>query len=120
MPSAIDPTVRALVRAVCAVAVAVGVLAACGGSEPKGKTPSGARASCSADSECALTDTSGCCKACKEEPLALPILAFEQQTHRCRSVECPPPDERIECPAVSAVSAYVAVCSDGTCAARKR
>ena len=39
-------------------------ISACGAPEDKGKTPSGARASCASDSECVITNQSGCCAAC--------------------------------------------------------
>ena len=105
------------------MSIAVGVvvvLSACGGSEDKGKTPSRARASCAADSECVVTDRSHCCAPCLEAPRAIPALAFEQQKNKCAAVECGAASDRIECPKVESKDGFVAKCNDGTCAAVKR
>ncbi|MBX3229748.1 MAG: hypothetical protein KIT84_05390 [Labilithrix sp.] len=96
------------------------VAVACGGSEDKGKTPSGARASCASDSDCTVSDSSGCCKSCPDQPFGMPVLAFEQQKNKCAVVECAASSDRIECPKVEPTDAFVAYCKEGTCAARKK
>jgi len=96
------------------------VLAACGGSKD-GRTPSGARASCSEDADCMVTNEgSGCCPACPDVPRAIPKFAYEQRKNRCAAVDCPPASDRIECSQVEPVEAYVARCKKGVCIAEKR
>ena len=111
---------RAASLGLVALSVALTVLAACGSSKTDGKTPSGARASGAADSDCVVTDQSNCCAPCKARPFAMPMLAFEQQENRCSLVDCAPTSERIECPAVPPKSEFSAKCKDGTCAAVQR
>lgn len=96
------------------------IAAACGGSEDKGKTPSGARASCASDSDCTISDSAGCCKSCPDQPFGMPTLTFEQQRNKCAATTCPAQSDRIECPKVEPKEAFVAVCKEGTCAARKK
>ena len=97
------------------------VVGACGGADNKGTTPTGARASCGSDSDCAVTDLSpGCCQSCRDAPHAIPTLAFEQQKNRCSVVDCAPSSDRIECPKVEPIDGFVAKCKEGTCAATKR
>lgn len=96
------------------------IVVACGGSEDKGKTPSGARASCASDSDCTISDSAGCCKSCPDQPFGMPILTFEQQKNKCAASSCAAPSDRIECPKVESTDAFVAVCKEGTCAAKKK
>jgi hypothetical protein len=102
--------------------IALGALLSCGSSEDKApaKTPSGARASCAADSECVITNQRACCPACAEAPYAIPTLAFEQHKNKCAAAACVAPSDRIECPKVDPVEMFVAKCKEGTCAAIKR
>lgn len=102
------------------VAAVLTVLVACGGSRDEGKTPSGARASCASDSECVITNKSGCCAACPEAPHALPTLALEQRKSRCAEAACAPASDRIECPNVDPPEVYLAKCKEGTCTVVKR
>ena len=108
---------RATSLGLVALTVVLTVLMACGSSKNEGKTPSGARASCAADSDCVVTDRSNCCAPCKARPFAMPTLAFEQQENRCSAVDCAPASDRIECPPVPPRTLFVAKCKDGTCAA---
>ena len=94
------------------------IVVACGGSEDKGKTPSGARASCASDSECVISDSSGCCKSCPDQPFGMPQLKFEQMQNTCAAASCAAPSDRIECPKVERKDAFVAICKEGTCAAK--
>lgn len=96
------------------------IVVACGGSEDKGKTPSGARASCASDSDCVISDTSGCCKSCPDQPFGMPSLKAEQLKNKCAAASCAAPSDRIECPKVDPVDAFVAICKEGTCAAKKK
>jgi hypothetical protein len=111
-----------MVGRVLALVAVVGVLiaTACGGSEDKGKTPSGARASCASDSDCVVSDHTGCCKACPDPPFGMPALNAEQQKNKCAKIECAPSSDRIECPKVEPKDGFIAVCKEGTCAAKKR
>lgn len=107
-------------RLLASVFTVLFVVAACGGSEDKGKTPSGARASCAADSDCVVSDKTGCCKACPDQPFGIPRLNAEQMENKCRVAECAAPSDRIECPKVESKDAFVAICKDGTCAVKKK
>jgi hypothetical protein len=95
----------------------VAIVCACGG--PSAKTPAGARASCSADSECVVTTESSCCQSCPDAPRAIPTLAFEQMKNRCAEKDCAARSDRIECAKVEASTGWVPRCKDGTCAALK-
>src|SRR4051812_24540345 len=86
------------------------IVAACGGSEDKGKTPSGARASCASDSDCTISDSSGCCKSCPDQPFGMPTLKAEQLQNKCAAVDCSAQSDRIECPKVESKDAFVAIC----------
>jgi hypothetical protein len=110
---------RCLFSALRVGLVVIAVLAACGGAPDSGKTPTGARASCSGDSDCVMTNQTGCCQACPQAPVAIPTLTFEQQKNRCAAASCAPSSDRIECPKVDAILDYVAKCDRGTCAAVK-
>lgn len=110
-------TPKALLLAVFAPLVLV---VACGGKGDESKTPSGARASCQADSDCVVTTQSGCCAACPDKPHAIPQLSFEQQKNACAAASCAAPSDRIECPQVDSPLGYVARCDHGTCAAIKK
>ncbi len=107
-------------NAVALALVGLVVIAACGGSEDKGKTPSGARASCASDGDCVVSDTTGCCKACPNQPFGVPSLNAEQQKNKCASMKCPEASDRIECPKVAAKDGFVAICKEGTCAVKPR
>ena len=96
------------------------VIAACGSSEKEGKTPSGARASCASDTDCVVTDRSACCRACPEQPFAIPTLNHTQIENKCAVVECAAKSDRIECPKVEPKDAFLAICKEGTCAVRKK
>lgn len=97
------------------------LVAACGSdAPPPGKTPTGARASCAADADCVISTGEGCCKACAENPHAIPGIVQEQQRSKCAAVDCAASSDRIECPKVDSPAAYVARCQAGTCAAVKR
>jgi len=104
------------------------VFFACGGSgdQQPGKTPSGARASCSNDAECVVTNEGGgnsaCCAACPDAPRAIPQLAFEQHKNKCAATSCVAQSstDRVECPVVEPVAHFVAKCKEGTCAAVKK
>lgn len=96
------------------------VFAACGGSEKEGKTPSGARASCAADTDCVVSDHAACCKACPDQPFGMPSLNYEQMEHKCAVIDCTPRSERIECAKVEPKEAFVAICKEGTCAVKKK
>lgn len=102
------------------VAVVFAVVAACGGGTEPGKTPSGGRASCATDDECVISTSTGCCKACPDQPFGMPALAAEQQQNKCKTVDCAASSDRIECPKTDPKDMYVAVCKDGTCAAKKK
>jgi hypothetical protein len=96
------------------------VIAACGSSSSEGKTPSGARASCSTDHDCVVTDHAACCRACPEQPFAIPALNHAQIENKCAAVECAAKSDRIECPKVDPKDAFLAICNEGTCAVRKK
>jgi hypothetical protein len=96
------------------------VIVACGGASTDGKTPSGARASCSSDRDCVVTDHSACCRACPDQPFAIPALNYAQIENKCATVDCAAKSDRIECPNVESKEAFVAICKEGTCAARKK
>lgn len=96
------------------------LIVACGGSEDKGKTPSGARASCASDSDCVISNSSGCCKSCPDQPFGMPSLRAEQLKNQCAVADCVAPSDRIECPKVDPKDAFVAICKEGTCAAKKK
>jgi hypothetical protein len=109
-------------RAIHVGAVFVLLLAACGGSSSAGpgKTSTGARASCEADTDCVVTDTTSCCAPCLDAPRAIPALAQAQREKTCGTVDCAPASDRIECPKVEPKAGYVAKCIDGTCSAVKK
>jgi hypothetical protein len=109
-------------RVVAWLGFLVVIVAACGGSDDKGmgKTPTGARASCAGDSDCVVSDQSGCCKACPDQPFGMPSLAYEQQKNKCAVVECGTKSDRIECSKVDSKDAYAAICKDGTCAVKRK
>ena len=109
-----------VMRALGVVGATLVLLGACGGSEDKTKTSTGARASCAQDADCVVTDTINCCAACKMAPLAIPKLSFEQNENKCSVVDCSARSERVECPQVASKDGFVAKCNDGTCAAVKR
>ncbi len=95
--------------------MSIAVLAACA-SSPPARTPSGAPASCHADTDCVVTDFAGCCACCKAEPHAVPKDEAERQQHACAA--CAPCSAGIECPKIAGrVAELVARCKEGTCAA---
>lgn len=112
-----------VLRAISGFGLTVLMFCACGGgggeAQQPGKTPSGARASCSTDVDCVLTSDEGgaCCAPCPGSPRAIPQLAFEQHKNKCAAVDCKPPSDRIECPKVEPLTQFVAKCKEGTCAA---
>jgi hypothetical protein len=91
----------------------------CGG-KPSGLTPSGARASCDSDADCALTDVAGCCACCKSAPSAIPKLALAQRNNRCAAADCAACSSSIECAKVEPLTAFAAACRQGTCAAVRK
>jgi hypothetical protein len=116
-----------MARAICGIGlVAIVTFLACGGggeNQQPGKTPTGARASCSADADCALTNDEGgaCCAPCAGSPRAIPQLAYEQHKNKCAAVDCKEPSsDRVECPKVEPMTAFHAKCKEGTCAAVKK
>jgi hypothetical protein len=109
--------VRTLLSTV-GVAVIV-VVTACGGEPSPARTPAGGRASCAKDSDCVVTDRSGCCDACPRAPFAIPSLVSEQRKNQCSVVECAAPPAGVVCAKVDSPVGYVARCREGTCAAEK-
>ena len=107
-------------RALGALALVGFILFACGGSEKEGKTPSGARASCAADSDCVVSDRAACCKACPDQPFGMPSLNYTQMENKCASAKCPDSSDRIECPKVESKDGFVAICKEGTCAVKTK
>ncbi|MFO0734422.1 MAG: hypothetical protein U0270_01010 [Labilithrix sp.] len=107
-------------RVIGALAVVGLIVVACGGSAKEGKTPSGARASCAADSDCVVSDHAACCKACPDQPFGMPSLNHAQMENKCAVVECSASSDRIECPKVEPKDLFVAICKEGTCAVKKK
>lgn len=107
-------------RAWLVAAVVLAIVAACGGGAEPGRTPSGGRASCATDDECAISTSKGCCNACPDQPFAVPAYTLEQQQNKCKTAACAAASDRIECPKTDAKDMYVAVCKEGTCAAKKK
>lgn len=93
------------------------LIAACGSSEDKTKTPSGARASCQEDSECVLVTATTCCAICQSEPRAIPKEDHVRQENKCATLDCAKASDRVECPKVASPDGFVAKCKDRTCAA---
>lgn len=112
------PRVLSGSTASCLVVVAL-VVAACGGRDP-GKTPSGAKASCAADSECVVSDKAHCCETCPSQPFAIPELNAAQLANKCAEATCGGETDRVECPKVDPKDAFVAICKEGTCAVKKK
>lgn len=111
-----DRRVRAFL--VISTLLALGV-AACG-SDPPSRTPSGARASCIADTDCVVTDFTGCCSCCRSAPHALPKAEADRQTAACATRDCPACADNLTCAPVRSATEYDARCVDGTCAAVAR
>lgn len=105
------------------VGIGIGIgVAACGSSDPPGRTPSGAKASCASDSDCVITTGETCCKPCEDNPRAIPAFEHERQRNKCAATSCQArsDSDRIECPTVESPAGYVAKCQQGTCAAVKK
>ena len=105
-------------RAFGSCLVALFLVVACGSSEP-GKTPSGAKASCAADSDCVVSDYSDCCQSCPTEPVGMPELRAAQLKNKCADKSCPERSDRIGCPKVQPTAGFVAYCKEGTFAGKK-
>lgn len=112
-----DPT---LARFLPHVLVVLAVFCACGGSDERGKTPSGVRASCAVDADCVVTDMSDCCARCRQAPHAVPKPDYEQRERTCAVIDCTLERGPFECRTVDSKDGYVAKCHAGTCAAVKR
>jgi hypothetical protein len=105
------------IRSLLVVAlVACGLLVACGKTEP-GRTPSGGKISCASDSGCVVTNHTTCCSCCDGPPVALPNDEHARLENKCAAADCPACSASIACAKVEPVSAFVARCIDGTCAA---
>jgi len=97
------------------------VLGACSKSESPATTPSGARASCSADADCEVTNFAGCCACCESTAHAVPAIALSQQRAHCAIKDCEIAcSSNIQCAKIERAAAFVAHCKDGTCAAVHR
>jgi len=100
-----------------AALVVMALAAACGKSEPA-RTPAGGKVSCTSDSDCVVTTSSGCCACCPDAPHAVPRAAADKQTAICATAQCEACAQGISCPAAAEPpSAFTAACKDGTCAA---
>jgi hypothetical protein len=96
------------------------IIGACASRGPA-RTPTGARASCSSDDDCIVTDFAGCCPCCKIEPYAAPRGDAARRKNACAATECTACDPNVVCPkVVGRVADLVAKCKDGTCAAVAR
>src|SRR5262245_2937835 len=104
-------------RPLVAVAVSFALIIACGSSPRPGRPPSGGYTTCTSDAECVVTTWSGCCACCPGEPRALPSAKLEDQQKRCAAAACAACSDRLDCPKSPPVSAFVARCNEGTCAA---
>jgi hypothetical protein len=111
------PPMRTTPRARAVVVTVLGLVAACAGNPPAGRTPSGGYVSCTSDADCEVTTFGGCCACCPDAPRALPKNKLAQQKERCAGADCAPCSDRLTCPHVDEGSAFVAACKDGTCAA---
>jgi hypothetical protein len=89
---------------------------ACGKSEP-GRTPSGGKISCSSDSDCVVVNRTSCCTCCDGLAVAIPKDEQGRIDKKCSVVDCQACSASIACPKVEPVSAFVAKCTEGTCAA---
>ena len=114
------------VRVVGLFSISMLLVLACGsgggassGSPTDAKTPSGGKASCSSDNDCAVTDHNGCCTCCPEAAHAIPKTALEEQNTKCLTTDCPPCSKTVECPKVTTppIDSLVAKCEKGMCAA---
>jgi hypothetical protein len=112
-----------LVVTVGTVAATAGlaVLVACSKSDTPATTAPGARASCSADADCEVTNFAGCCVCCESSAHAVTAIALSQQRAQCAVMECGvkcAPD--IECAKIELAAAFTARCKDGACIAVHR
>jgi hypothetical protein len=106
-----------MIRSVLTLAfVAGGLVIACGKTEP-GRTPSGGKISCASDSDCVVVNHTSCCSCCDGPPVALPKVEHARLESKCAAVDCQACSASIACAKVEPVSAFVAKCTDGTCAA---
>jgi hypothetical protein len=99
---------------------ALALAVACASSGPPARTPSGARASCSAAADCVVTNFGGCCACCKDAVHAVPASDFAHRQHQCSVVDCSACADGIVCPKVEDAAGFVAKCQDGTCAAVRK
>jgi hypothetical protein len=99
-----------------ASAVLASVVAACGKSEP-GRTPSGGKISCTSDADCRVVNHTSCCTCCDGVAVAIPKEEEARIEGKCATVDCQACSASIACPKVEPVSAFVARCTEGTCAA---
>jgi hypothetical protein len=116
-----------VVRVVGLFSIAAMLVMACGsggagsssGSTNDAKTPSGGKASCASDSDCAVTDHTGCCSCCPEAAHSIPKTALEEENTKCLKADCAPCSKKVECPKVTTppIASLVAKCEKGTCAA---
>jgi hypothetical protein len=108
------------VATISAIAL-LALLVACSKSETPVTTPPAARASCSADADCEVTNFGGCCACCESSAHAVPAIALSQERARCAikdcEVKCSP---NTECAKIEPAAAFTARCKDGTCTAVRR
>jgi hypothetical protein len=107
-------------RSIASLTALVVLFLACASSPPPGRTPSGGYTSCTSDADCVVTTFGGCCACCPDTPRAVPASKLEAQRTSCARADCATCSDRIDCPKTEPVSAFVARCQDGTCAALRK
>ena len=108
-------------RSALFVLAVIGVVVACGGSEPPAKTVANAeRPSCKKHEDCALTTFSGCCSCCEGAPRAMLKTELDRQQGQCHSVDCKECKADLECPKNERLDSFNVLCKEGTCVTEKK
>jgi hypothetical protein len=105
-----------MTRHLFAFALVAGAIAACGKTEP-GRTPAGGKVTCASDSDCVVVNRTSCCTCCDGVAVAIPKDEQARVEKKCAAADCQACSASIACPKVEPTSAFVAKCTDGTCAA---
>lgn len=78
--------------------------------------PAAPAAQCSADSDCLVTMSGGCCGSCCPHPVAASKSEHQAERARCSISSCVPPHcERFDCARPRPMEWYVAVCRAHRC-----
>ncbi len=90
-------------------------VAASSAPSTKPEIPTVTPSTCSADSDCVVSDFTDCCAPCPGTPRAMTHFDLERRRKACTEVECAQQKGRVRCEPTERVDQLRAVCRDRTC-----